>query len=461
MKKVYILSLLLCSLVITSQTIKRKAPLGVALYPSITDSLLNALKLKSKTGALIKTVIPNSTAETLGLKPFDVVTECNGKTILSRNDLIAQARQFRAEDEVTLSVLRGSKLLKLNTKAVPRAYEQHPNMTIIYGEFAYSKGFIRTIYRKPKDKTPLATVYFVQGISCYSLDNMQANDPTRLAIESIVNKGFAVYCVEKSGVGDSYNTTPCEETDYKLELDVYKEGYKHLLKQKDIDPKQIFVFGHSLGGVSAPLLAQEFEPKGVVVYGTALKPWSEYLQDVYITQQHIMGKDLALLRENFEAVKPAYYDLFYNKLSIEELVNDSLHLNAAKKILEYNTETKLCAANRTLQFHKDLNAYNLAMAWKNTKSYVMAIYGEADIAAIHPDDHVAIANYVNETHPGKGTYLFVPKTNHTFQEVGTMAEFVKMQSDLLAYEKMAAQHFNFKLFDEVCNWMKDKLTKTI
>lgn len=461
MKKVYILSLMLCSLFISSQTIKRKGLLGVGLYPTITDSLSNALKLKTKTGALIKSVLPNSTAEALGLKPFDIVTECNGKSILSRNDLIIMARQFRSEGDVQLTVLRKNKSLTLKNKVIVRPFEQHPNMLITYGEFAYDKGFIRTIYRKPKDKAPLATVYFVHGISCYSLDNMLPDDPTKLAIEAMVNKGFAVYCIEKSGVGDSYNTTPCEETGYNLELDVYKEGYKHLLKQKEVDPKQIFVFGHSLGGISAPILAQEFEPKGVVVYGTGLKPWSEYLQDVYIIQEQIMGKDLAVLRESFEKFKPAYYDLFYSSTPIEQLMNDSAHLKAAISVLGYNPQTKLCAANRSLQFHKELNTHNLAKAWKNTKSYVMAAYGEADIAAIHPDDHIAIANYVNETHPGKGTYLFVPKTNHTFQEVGTMKEFVAMQSNLPAYEKMAAQHFNYKLFDEVCNWMVDKLTKTI
>ena len=461
MKKIYTLSLMLCSLLIASQTIKRKGILGVGLYPAITDSLSNALKLKTKTGALIKSVLPNSTAEALGLKPLDIVTECNGKSILSRNDIIVIARQFRSEEEVQLTILRQNKYLTLKSKVIPRPFEQHPNMTITYGEFAYGKGFIRTIYRKPKDKTPLATVYFVHGISCYSLDNLLPDDPTKLAIEAMVNKGFAVYCIEKSGVGDSYNTIPCEETGYDLELNVFKEGYKHLLQQKDIDPKQIFVFGHSLGGISAPLLAQEFNPKGVVVYGTGLKPWSEYLQDVYIIQAQIMGDDLATLRENFEVLKPAYHDLFYSNSPIETLLNDSAHLKAAKEVLGYNPETKLGHANRSLQFHKELNTHNLAKAWKNTKSYVMAVYGESDLAAIHPDDHIAIANYVNEVHPGKGTYLFVPKTNHTFQEVGTMPEFVKMQSDLPTYEKMAAQHFNFKLFDEVCKWMTDKLTKTI
>ncbi|MDI9342338.1 MAG: PDZ domain-containing protein [Sediminibacterium sp.] len=446
---------------LNAQNIKRKGTMGVSLQLSISDSLSKALHLTQTEGALVKQVFPGTTASTLKIQANDLITQVNGTAIHSGMDLIRNARALRGGDPISVSVLRGKKTLVLKGEVVGRPFEQHADMNITYSEFAYDNGYIRSIYRTPKNQKPLGTVYFIQGISCYSLDNMGAKDPTRLAIEAMVQKGYAVFCVEKPGMGDNTNTTPCEEAGYNLEVEVFKAGYKHLLTLKDVDPQNIFLFGHSLGGFSAPLIAQDFQPKGVIIYGAGLKPWSEYLIDVFTLQQQKMGEDLATLRENFENLKPSFYEYFYGQSSIDDLLKNQTHRQVLQTVMEYNPDTKTALAGRSLQFHKEINQHNSAMAWKKTKSYVMAIYGEADIAAIHPDDHIAIVDYVNEVHPGKGTYLFVPKTNHTFQETGTMAEYVKMQSNPAEYERMAADRFNYKLFDTVCEWMNDKLTKTL
>lgn len=452
---------LICIELSQAQNIKRKGALGVSLYTPISDSLTKALRLKTNKGALLKAIFPASTAQALKLEPYDLVTAINNVPILNAADLIKQARQLREGQPIKVNLIRNEQAMQLNAYVIAKPYDQHPDMEIVYGEFAYDKGFVRSIYRKPKNKKPLGTVYFVQGISCYSLDNMQPKDPTRLAMEVLVNRGYAVYCVEKPGMGDNYNTCPCEEAGFNLELSIFKAGYKNLLQQQEIDTTQIFIFGHSLGGFSAPLIAQGFQPKGVIIYGAGLKPWSEYLVDVFTIQEQIMGKDLATLRQNIENLKPSFYEFFYGQTPLDKFLKNKKNLNVMQQLMEYNPTTKRALAGRSLPFHQEINQHNSAMAWRNTKSYVLTIYGEADIAAIYPDDHIAIANYVNEVHPGKGTYLFVPKTNHTFQEIGTMAEYVQMQSNPLAYETMAQERFNYKLFDDVCNWMADKLTKTL
>ncbi len=452
---------LICIELSQAQNIKRKGTLGVSLYSTISDSLTKTLRLKTNKGALLKAIFPASTAQVLKLEACDLITAINNTPILSASDLIKQARQLREGEPIKVNLIRNEQAMQLNANVMAKPFDQHPDMEIVYGEFAYDKGFVRSIYRKPKNKKPLGTVYFVQGISCYSLDNMQPKDPTRLAMEAVVNRGYAVYCVEKPGMGDNYNTCPCEEAGFSLELSIFKAGYKNLLQQKDIDTTQIFIFGHSLGGISAPFIAQTFQPKGVIIYGAGLKPWSEYLVDVFTIQDQIMGKDLATLRQRIENLKPIFYEFFYGQKPLTEFLKNKTNLSVMQQLLEYNPTTKQAIAGRSLQFHKEINQHNSAMAWRNTKSHVLTVYGEADIAAIHPDDHIAIANYVNEVHPGKGTYLFVPKTNHTFQEIGTMAEYVQMQRNPLAYEAMAQEHFNYKLFDDVCKWMTDKLTKTL
>lgn len=446
---------------ISSQNIKRRGGLGVGLYNTISDSLYTALKLTTREGALVKFVVPQSTAHSLKIQANDFVVACNDKIIHSTAELILMARFLSAEEPIKIKVLRNNKPLELTGKVIGKPLEKSDVLDITYGEFKYENGYIRTIYKKAKNKKPLGTVYFIHGISCYSLDNMQANDITKKAFDAMIERGFAVYCIEKLGLGDSYNGIPCDQIGYNKELDVFREGYKNLMKMKDIDTTQIFVFGHSLGGISAPIIAEEFNPKGVVVYGTGLKPWSDYLLDAYLIQSRYYGIDLAELRDSVELMKPAFYEYFYNHKSIDELSKKPEYLRALQMGLGYDPITKMALAGRTPQFHRELNEHNLAKSWKNTKSYVLSVYGESDIAANNSLDHEAIVEYVNQVHPNKATYLMMPKTNHTFQEIGTMADYIKMQENPMEYEKYASQHFNTKLFDEVCNWMKDKLNKKL
>ena len=444
-----------------SQNIKRRGGLGVGLYNTISDSLYTALKLTSREGALVKFVVPQSTASTLKVQTNDLIVSCNDKVIRSTTELILMARFLSADDPIKLKVLRNNKSIELSGKVVGKPLEKNDVQDITYGEFKYENGYIRTIYKKAKNKKPLGTVYFIHGISCYSLDNMQANDITKKAFDAMIERGFAVYCVEKLGLGDSYNGTPCDQIGYDKELDVFRAAYKNLLKMKDVDTTQIFIFGHSLGGISAPIISEEFNPKGVVVYGTGLKPWSDYLLDAYLIQSRYYGIDLAELRDSVEFMKPAFYEYFYKGKSIDELSKNPDYLRALQMGLGYDPNTKMALAGRTPQFHRELNTHNLAKSWKNTKSFVLSIYGESDIAANNSIDHEMIVEYVNQNHPNKATYLMMPKTNHTFQEICTMEDYIKMQSNPMEYEKYASQHFNTKLFDEVCNWMKDKLDKKL
>ncbi len=444
-----------------AQNIKRRGSLGVGLYYVLTDSISKALKLKDNNGALIQFVVPKSTADLMGLKINDFITKVNDSQINNAADLISVARKFKADEDLITTVIRNNIEVTLKGKVLSKPFEESPIANIIYGEFKFETGYIRTLYKKPKNKKILGTVYFIHGISCYSLDNMQPLDPTKLAIDAMIEKGYAVYSVEKSCVGDSYGLMPCAEMGFDKELDIFKEGYKQLLKMAEVDTSNIFVFGHSLGGVVAPIIAQEFHPKGVIVYGTVLKPWGEYYQESLVLQPLYYGENLNELNKKLEVMKPTFNELFKTNTPVEELIKNPIHLQNLKDGLEYNESTKLAAAGRTPQFHREINGHDLVKAWKNVNAYTLAIYGGSDIAANNDKDHKALVKIVNQVHPKKGTYLFMPKTNHTFQEVGTMAEFIKMQEKPTEYEKYASQHFNYKLFDKVCDWMNDKLNKKL
>lgn len=442
-----------------AQNIKRKGSLGVSFYQNVPDSL--AKRLNYRSGAIVQVAVPNTTAAKLGIQKDDIITQLNGVSIAKPNQLLIEAKKLRAGETVTVQLLRNGKEMVLQGTALERPRETSPTADVIYGEFAYKNGYVRTILKTPKNQKPLATIYFLQGLPCYSLDNMQALDKTKQAIDAMVERGFAVYRMEKGDMGDNQGFGPCEEMGYREELEMYKAGYENLLALKDIDKDKIFLFGHSMGGTTAPLLAAQFQPRGMTVYGTGFKPWAEYLCDAYLIQLSLRGEDLGELRENLEKYKPHFYDFFYGKKTVEEITKDPMGLLAMQEMLSYDPQTKLGPSGRSMNTFKELNEFNVAKALSEYQNYVLAIYGECDIAANNADDNIALIKHVNTQHPGKGTFWLAEKTTHTFEKIGTMAEFMEWQKNPQAYLQYAATRFNPEVFDYTCNWMKEVLQKTL
>lgn len=453
---------LLCFLMITqtglSQNLVRKGSLGVGFYQKVPDSLLT--KLQYQKGALIRFIVPNTTAASLGVQPNDIITQINNKTIDAPNELFPIAKNLRDGEKITISIIRNQNPITLEGKVVARPKETSATADVVYGEFAYKNGYVRTIYKTLKGKKPIGTVYFLQGLACYSMDNFQELDKTKQALDAMVDRGFAVYRMEKADMGDNIGIAPCETMGYHEELAMYEAGYKHLLTLKEVDKSSIFLFGHSMGGITAPVLAEKFQPRGIVVYGTGFKPWLEYLCDAYLIQLQLRGEDLGALRADLEIFKPYLYDYFYKDKPIDEICQDPVGLRAMQEILGYNPITKITSSTRSPLTYKELNQHNVAKALSNYQNDVLAIYGECDIAANNADDHINLIKYVNSKRPGNGTFWLAPKTTHGFEEIGTMEEFIKWQNNPQAFQQYAATRFNSKVFDYTCDWMKEVLKKT-
>lgn len=443
----------------SSQNIKRKGGLGVAFYQNVPDTL--AKRLDYKQGAIVRVVVPNSTAASLGLLKDDIILKINEAPISKPNEILGLAAKLRGEDPIKVEFIRNQQIKTLTGIVVEKPMEKSTSAEVAYGEFAYKNGYVRTIYKTLKGKKPLGTVYFLQGLPCYSLDNMQELDKTKQAIDAMVERGYAVFRMEKGDVGDNQGLPPCEQMGFFDELAMHEAGYKYLLTLPQIDKATIFLFGHSMGGITAPLLAEKFQPRGTVVYGTVFKPWLEYLFDAYIKQSVLQGDDYATLREEIEKAKPYLYDYFYQNKSLEEVIKNPNGLVAFQQILGYVPEAKIFSSGRAPICYKELNDSKVATAWGNYNNHVLAIYGECDLNANDSLDHIALIKYINANNAGNGTFWVAPKSSHSFEEIGTMADFLKLYENPQALQQYAATRFNPKIFDYTCNWMTQALQKPI
>ncbi|CCH53319.1 HtrA2 peptidase [Fibrisoma limi BUZ 3] len=439
----------------SAQQLKKRGVIGVVPAP-VSEAIARYVGLPKAEGVLIQQVVPNTTAERIGIQEKDVLTKVNGQPIKGPQELIAFSQKLTEGDAVSVTLIRDKKEQVLSGKAVARANEVAPDLELVYDEFPFQNGYIRALVKRQKGtagkKQPV--VYFIQGASCMTMGYLPPVDPYRMATDQLARKGYAVYMVEKPGMGDCDGTQPCAEIGFNTELAAFQKGYEKLLTLDWVDKDNVFIFGHSLGGIVAPLLAEQFKPRGVVVYGTVLRSWHDYMIDILRDQRTLEGIDYAEAEVDLQRVREPLFRYFYQKKSPDDLVKENPALGRAfAERMAYDGKGHLFG--RHYSFWQELNEKNLYDAWKKTDAHVLAIYGEADIAALKPDDHVQIANVVNRYHPGKGEYFLLPKTDHGLVEVGSLQEFLAIK-DSPEYEQLLRNKFNTRLIDKLDLWMKEK-----
>jgi membrane-associated protease RseP (regulator of RpoE activity) len=83
------------------------AYLGVT-FQMITPEIAAQDNITGTTGALVREVVADGPAAKAGLKAGDVVIAVNGQPVNDRNDLRARVAAFKPNDEITLTVVKGT-----------------------------------------------------------------------------------------------------------------------------------------------------------------------------------------------------------------------------------------------------------------------------------------------------------------------------------------------------------------
>lgn len=452
--------LFVCFLLLTwncdAQELKRKGSLGTFITV-LTDSLANHYGITQPSGVVVTGLIPNSTATALTLKEGDLILAINGQRVSSIPEVLNITQQFRENDAIEMEITRNGKTERIRGNVIAKPKESSENAEVFYGQVPHEGGLLRSIMFKPKTGKKFPVVFYLQGFDCGSIDLYYNEDsPTRKLVDGWVDNGFAVFRVEKPGVGDSQGTKSCTEMNYAEEIAAFHSAYKSLENYDFVDTKNIFLFGHSLGGLAAPQLAVEYQPKGVIVYGTVLKSWFEYMVDIMREQSEVQGDDYLEIDENTRAMIPFLYNLLVLKKSPDELQR-----NPDFKALLDNGALNFSKGNyffsRHYTFWQGLQDLTLTQAWKDADVHTLAIYGEHDIQAISPESAKAIANIVNAYHPGKGTFLLLPDTEHAFVKVPSMKAYRALLDSGKFNNQYMAENFNTELIDITSQWMAEKV----
>ncbi len=161
--------------------------------------------------------------------------------------------------------------------------------TVAFGEEYPLEGSLAI----PKADEPVPAVIIVHGSGPSDRNGSVAGNAVYLDLaEQLYDNGIASLRYDKR----TYTYSYLADEGYFDELTVWEEtindvklAYEFLVGREDIDPKRIFIAGHSLGGYLMPRIANEIpEAAGFIL----LAPSSSHLEDLIIRQtEYIAGLD--------------------------------------------------------------------------------------------------------------------------------------------------------------------------
>lgn len=427
-----------------TEELARRGALGVALEATAQ-------------GPRVTQVTAQSTADQAGITPGDVITAVNGKPTPTNADLAAAAGQLRAGETASITIKRGETSQTVSAKAVARPLEAIPGANVRYGTVAFQNGRLRDILVLPQKPAPQAPVVFlIQGYGCGSVEGPPTH-PYHLLAKTLAEVGIGSYRIEKASMGDSINPVHCLQTDFTTEVAAFEAGYKALIEDRGIAPDRIIILGHSMGGIQAPLVAAKGPaPRGVMVYGTALRNWQDYMQELFAMQGFLSAKtDPAEGEQAAKVLRPLMQRIFNEDVSLKTIASENPNHEAMlRSALQWDGDDQILGRN--LAYWRGVAAQDTVAAWRDTKAPVLAIYGEADFAAIDERDHQRIVDVVNFYRPGTATYRFLPLTGHGFDLQASRAEVREANQ---AGKPVTTSPYNPELTRLMAEWINQLPTK--
>ncbi|NNF58877.1 MAG: PDZ domain-containing protein [Rhodothermaceae bacterium] len=93
-------------------TVDRSFYTGLNVQP-VNRNLAQALDLPEARGLIVRSVDPDSPAESAGLRPYDVIVAINGEPVATNADVRQRLVDFRAGDQVRVGVIRDGRALEV------------------------------------------------------------------------------------------------------------------------------------------------------------------------------------------------------------------------------------------------------------------------------------------------------------------------------------------------------------
>ncbi len=416
-----------------SASLPRRPFLGVELHA--TTSISDAISATA--GLSVVRVLADSMAAAAGMRAGDELMAVGERQLLSLADIHAALREAAGCALLRLVFRREDRILTREQPRIPLPFETIDGCELCYDDVQAAGARLRTIVTRPQAAGPHAAVLLLQGISLASVDAW--HDPSAPLCQLAhhwARAGLVTMRLEKRGVGDSEGA-PATEADFETELSGCRAALAALSRLPFVDHEAVFLFGHSVGGMIAPLLAERARPRGVMVYGSSTWSWRRCMLASLERQLRLSG-----LPNEETAAKMGLYDQLYQALFVEGL--------SPTRALAQNPALQHCddqLYGRSIEYLRQLDGCDLASAWSRIGSEVLVMLGGADWIVGRAEQR-EIVERVQTSRSGSATLCHIEGVDHLFQSHA---------SELASFRNYGGGAFDARIAEESLRWMRARL----
>jgi pimeloyl-ACP methyl ester carboxylesterase len=319
--------------------------------------------------------------------------------------------------QLILAVVLGFGALSIEAQAVtipnelgaPKAgglpREESAAYEILYGSVRVGNEIQRVIVTNPPGKAPKPALFFIGGLGCYSLDfsgTAAKAEAYQRILDFVTKLGFVTMRVEKTGMGDSVGTS-CATQDFKREVAGNLAGLKALAAYPFVKSDQIYIFGHSIGGVIAPLLAAEVPVKAVATLGTLATDWYNYDLSNARRQYLLSGMKPADVENAVAWVNIFDTEFYLNKKTPDQILSERPELKGYLQLAAHWT------------YMQQLADANPVTDWNRSNASVVIFSGTSDYIGSQGDELQLMIQEANKGRSNPIRFYSVSFMDHFFR----------------------------------------------
>lgn len=380
------------------------------------------LRARPATGAAegleVVRVAEGGAAALAGVRPGDRLVSLGDATVSEPRALVALVRGLVPGAPLSFEVQRDGARVTLPGKATPLPVERIEGAEVRLGHVTVRESWRqRTLFTIPASgRPPYTTLLYLSGLGTTSCELPQdPDDPMRAFLTGLSAAGIATKRVERSGVGDSEGP-PCQTTSLFDEV----AGYRAALEALAQDPLvgRIVLFGHSLGGMIAPLLAGEgTQARGVAVFGTSALKWVDCLVRGTRRQRVLAG----LEGEALEAYVAAWSEMHAAVCREGMFPRDVFAQRPELAWIEGTSCHGETMFGRHVSLFQELERLDLPALWRTTSVPVLVLHGSYDYAAA-PEEGRMIADEIAAASPGRSRFVLLDEVGHDMRKHPSYAQ---------------------------------------
>ena len=409
---------------VTAQELPRRGAIGLVI--AVKDGSVVVLQ-----------VVAGGAGEAAGFRAEDEIRQVDGETITRPEQFTKVIGKHAGGDHVTVEIARAGARLSLAAVLKPRPLETSPNAEVQYQTVKVRDLWRRVIVTRPRREGRLPAILLMQGLGCYSVDDLDRSNSYGRVIGELEQKGFVTMRVEKTGEGDSEGDCAALSTTPDVEAEGYLAGLRLLKSYDFVDAARVFVFAHSMGPVVGSLAFAQEPVRGLIAVETVGTSWFEYDLERLRVQANVSGKTPEEVDREVREYEPCSHRFYIEKEKPDTLTQTQ----ACKDFLR-----PFGAVPYTyMQAVADIS---LGKQWRNADFPVLVIYGLASPVTTARQNRY-LAQLINRLHPGRATYREVPEMSHDLHRWVSPEEYMMNRSGA-----NASHPFQEGLFAVMMPWLE-------